>query len=171
MSEQIRKEFSSHEDYLVYQFEREEAIIFKPEVIVEFKDEERFNLPEGVSPIKNKGGDKMKKTKSSKKRVSKRRKLTPEERNFCKKLIKNKGYYLDKEINGKGIWGIGPNAITLYDEVFPAHEHHAHMRTHAGKQYFHNYFKKINKPNSFDDGVELAYKIVDKYGKLGNWDD
>lgn len=170
MSKEIKREYDSHEDYLVQEYiKREEVMTFKPEVIVEFKDEE-LNLPERASLTNNKGGDKVKKPKSSKK-ISKRRKLTPEERNFCKKLIKNKGHYLDKEIDGKGIWGIGPNAITLYDEVFPAHEHHAHMRTHAGKQYFHNYFKKINKSNSFDDGVEFAYKIVDKYGKLGNWDD
>ena len=86
-------------------------------------------------------------------------------------VFENKGCYKGKKIRGLDIWGIGKSAITLgevkcgdgyRDPGFPS--------IWCEKKEFHNFFQKINKKNSFDDGIEVAKEIIDEYGLL-SWEE
>ena len=128
-----------------------------------YVDEKIIDGVSFICPINKKGGEKVEK-----------RPITPKERELCKFLIINKQCYKGKKIRGLDIWGIGNNAITLGNvsiEAFtdgtpngsgPIHQCH--------NKEFHNFFKKINKENSFDDGVQLAKEIIEKYGYL-DWEE
>lgn len=114
-------------------------------------------------PNNNKGGEKTETPKSPSK-------ISKEDRELCKFLIENKNCYKGKKIRGLDIWGIGKNAITLGNIRIEAFTDGTPtgcgpIRQCDNKE-FHNFFKKINKKNSFDDGVQLAKEIIKEYGYL-----
>lgn len=94
-------------------------------------------------------------------------KITPGDRELFKflsnKRIKNK--ILDKEIDGKRIWGIGKKAITLVDGITYDYSCE-HPRVAIGSKDFHNFKKEgiKNKHTSYD-GIEIMRKIAKKYQK------
>lgn len=94
-------------------------------------------------------------------------KITPGDRELFKFLsdrrIKNR--ILDKEFNGKRIWGIGKKAITLVDGI--TYDYGCeHPRAAIGSKDFHNFKKEgiKNKHTSYD-GIEIMRKIAKKYQK------
>lgn len=89
-------------------------------------------------------------------------KITKEDRTMVKFLIQNKSHYKDKKIRNKTIWGIGERAIVLVDST-QSGDGYCGIRRYEGEKEFHNYFKKINNKNSFDDGIELAKEILRKF--------
>ena len=93
-------------------------------------------------------------------------KITQEIDDDIKYLIENNYNYHDCEINGKIVWGIGKNAITLVDKTFYDHSYY-HPRGYIGEKTFHRFKEgKIKNKNSFNDGIEIGKKLIKQYGRL-----
>lgn len=92
------------------------------------------------------------------------------DRELIRFIYENKSCYTGKKIRGLDIWGIGPQAITLGNISINAHSDGTPtgcgpIRQCHNKE-FHNFFRKIKRENSFDDGIELAKEIIQEYGYL-----
>lgn len=90
------------------------------------------------------------------------RKLTPEELEIRKEVVKNKYHYRNKSIDGKKVWGISYKAIVLVNDIDIDPE--TGRRWIIGTKDFHNFFRKINDSTS-DDGIEIAKKLIKLYGE------
>ena len=93
-------------------------------------------------------------------------KITPEIDDDIEYLIKNNYVYHDCKIDGKEVWGIGKNAITLVDKVIYDYSCH-HKRNYTGEKTFHRFKEgRVQNKNSFNNGVEIGKKIINEYGRL-----
>lgn len=96
------------------------------------------------------------------------------DREIIQFLFENKYCYLGKKIRGLDIWGIGKHAITLGNISINAHSDGTPTGCGPIRQChnkkFHNYYRKMKNKNSFDDGIELAKEIIQKYGYL-SWEE
>lgn len=121
-----------------------------------------MSIRKGTTPVDYEGG-----IKTTEEKGGENKKLTKDEIELRNFMVKNKGAYRGAPIRDLEVWGIGLKAITLghimsNDGYGKASE----TNTWCNNKEFHNYTKKINKENSFDDGISVLEELIDKYGRL-----
>lgn len=130
-------------DYKEFNIKRENKIITFP-----FDDEPK---------TKEKGGDNIIKT----------RKITPELRKQGRDFVRRKKAFVNKEIRGQIIWGIGPKAIVLVpkDKIVFEKNHIGGVRKALIRDYYGEEIKDYHDFFKGGDGFDLMKEILDKYDR------